>query len=55
MKHEELMKRIDNLIIAVDGAYDCVAEYGQSGLASIDNVKRLAQDVKLAAEEVEGI
>lgn len=52
MKYEELMNRIENLISVIDRAYDCVAEHGKSGLASIDNVKRVAQDVKIAAEKI---
>ena len=43
-----LLERIEALRQALSGAYDCVAEHGKHGLASLDNVKRLVEDVDLA-------
>lgn len=41
-------ERIEQLRQAVRGAYDCVAAYGKVGLVSLDNVKRLVEDVALS-------
>lgn len=41
-------ERMQQLRKALKGAYDCVAECGEHGLASLDNVKRLVEDVALS-------
>jgi hypothetical protein len=45
-----LLRRIDDMLAAVDRAYDCVFEHGRDGLSSIDNLRRIANDVRLCAE-----
>lgn len=43
-----LAQRMESLRKGIEGAYDCIFEYGSHGLASLDNVRRLFQDVELA-------
>lgn len=48
----ELDMRIDELLASIHLTYDCVFEHGQNGLSSIDNLRRIANDVKNAAQNL---